>query len=110
MSFVNGQGRKPLVNLTTSGVAASSLAFGTFLVSEFAGIAGMVKCDSSFGALLQLAYKMTSGGVTLVTSTLAVGSGIVVNELNPAPYVAIGVTTIQSASPVRCFLTGLPIR
>ncbi len=37
-------------------------------------------------------------------------SGIIVNELNPAPYVSIGVTGISSNSQVRAFLTGLPIR
>ena len=110
MSFVNGQGRKLLVNLTTSAVAASSLAFGSFLVSEFAGICGMVKCDSAFGASLQLQYQMTSGGATVVTSTLAVGSGIILNELNPSPYVNISLISISSASPARVYLTGLPIR
>lgn len=70
----------------------------------------MVKCDSSFAPLLQFRYLMDSGGITAVTSTLAVGSGIIVNEINPGPYVAIDLTGISSASPVRIFLTGLPIR
>lgn len=110
MSFVNGQGRKPLVNATTSGTAGSSLAFGSFPVSEFQGLFGMLKCDSSFGASLQLRYQMISGGTTVVQSTIAVTSGIIINEANPAPFVDVSIINIQSASPVRFYLTGLPIR
>ncbi len=57
--FANGQGRKILVNTTqvaSNGSLPSSLAFGTFLVSEFEGILGMVKCDSSFAPSLKLDY------------------------------------------------------
>lgn len=111
MSFVNGQGRKVLVNTTLNvAVVPTSVAFGSFLVSEFAGIAGMVKCDSAFGVSLQLQYQMDSGNATLVTSTVLVSSGIVVSEFNPGPHVSIGLLGVASATPVRVYLSGLPIR
>lgn len=112
--FVNGQGKRLLastvVNVASGGTFPTSVDFGTFLVSEFAGIGGMVKCDSSFGASPQLRYQMTSGGAIVVSSAIAVSSGITVNELNPSAYVDISVIGISSASPVRVYLTGLPIR
>lgn len=113
MAFVNGQGRKILVNTTVVASNASlptSIVFGTFLVSEFAGVLGMVKADSNFASTLKLDYLQDSGDVTVVSSTLAVSSGIVVSELNPAPYVQLSVQGISSNTTLNAFLTGLPIR
>jgi hypothetical protein len=115
MSFVNGQGRRVLVNTTvtaSNGTLPTSIVFGTFLVSEFAGIAGMVKCESNFVATMaiRLSYLQTSGGTTMIDSTIAVTSGLVVNEFNPAPYVSLSVQGISSNTPLRAYLTGLPIR
>ena len=113
MSFINGLGRKVLVSLTTvasNGTLPTSLNFGTFLVSEMAGISGMVKCDSAFGALLQLQYLQDSGATPIVTSAVAISSGGIISESNPGAFVNIGITNIASNSQVRAFLTGLPIR
>jgi hypothetical protein len=111
--FINGLGKRVLVNTTVTashGTLPTSVAFGTFLVSEFAGISGLVRCDSNFASALRLDYLQTSGGATQISSTLNVTSGIVVNELNCAPYVALSVQNISSVTPLNIFLTGLPIR
>lgn len=112
MSFVNGQGRKVLVNTTVvvSGTIPASLVFGTFLVSEMAGILGMIKCDSSFGASVQFQYLPDSGASAIVTSAVAISSGTIINELNPGGFVNIGATGIASNTPVRAYITGIPIR
>jgi hypothetical protein len=113
MAFLNGQGRRVLVNtsvVASHGTLPTSIVFGTFLVSEFQGICGFVKADSNFAASLRFNYLQDSGGSTLVSSTLAVTSGIVVNEFNPAPYVQISVQGISSNSPISATLTGLPVR
>jgi len=115
MAFTNGMGRRVLVN-TICNVAAgfpSSLNFGTFLVSEFSGILGMVRVDSSQNnvAQLELNYLATSGGATLVSSSVLISSGgYVVNELNPGAYVSVALAAINSVTAVRVFLTGAPIR
>jgi len=116
MSFVNGQGRKVLVNtivaVLSGSVFPTSVTFGTFLVSEAYGLLGMVKVDSSQTgtAKLRFEYQPTSG-TTLITSDVAVNSGgNVVNELNPAAYVNVSVRDINSATAARVFLTTLPIR
>lgn len=115
MSFVNGQGRLPLVNtvqVVSGGTFPTSLVFGSFPVAECAGICGMIKVDSSQNnvAVLNLAYQ-TDSGVTLITSSLLVNSGgMAVNEFNPAPYVNISVSQINSGTPVRVYLAKLPIR
>jgi len=114
MSFVNGLGRKVLIN-TVCDVAAgfpSSLDFGVFLVSEFAGLLGAVKVDSSQNnvARLEFAYQATSG-TTIISSSIPVSSGgCVVNELNAGAYVGVSLSQLNSATPVRLFLTGIPIR
>jgi hypothetical protein len=114
--FLNGQGKRVLVNTVVSVLSGStfptSVDFGVHLVSEFAGIIGMIKVDSSQNnvAQLRLGYQSDSG-TTLITSEIAVASGgIVVNELNPAAYANVSIRQINSATPVRVFLTGLPIR
>lgn len=110
--FVNGQGRRIFCNTTvvvSNGTLPTSINFGGFLASEVVGILGMVKCDSNFTALLQLQYQSQSG-TTLVTSTIAISSGTIVNELNPGMNVAIGITGIASNTIAKVFLTGLPIR
>jgi hypothetical protein len=111
--FINGLGKKVLVDSTvvaSHGTLPTSVVFGTFLISEFAGISGFVKCDSNFASALRLDYLQNSGGATRVSTTLNVTSGIVINELNCAPYVSISVQNISSNSAVSIFLTGLPIR
>jgi len=111
--FINGQGRKVLVNTTvvaSNGSLPTSLDFGMFLISECSGILGAVKCDSNFLASLRFQYLSDEDGAPLVTSVIAISSGTIINELNPAAYVNIGVTGISSNSQVRAFLTGLPIR
>lgn len=113
MSFVNGQGRKVLINTTTvasNGTLPTSLNFGTFLVSEMAGIMGMIKCDSAFGASVQFQYLQDSGATPVVTSAVAISSGGQINESNPGAYVAIGIIGVASNSQIRAYLTGLPIR
>lgn len=113
MSFVNGQGRKIIYNGTVVASNASlptSLALGTFLVSEMAGITGMIKCDSAFGALLQVQYLPNSGATSIVTSAVAINTGSVISLENPSAYVAVGITGIASNSSVRIYLAGLPIR
>lgn len=110
MSFVNGQGRKILVNtVITVASVPNSFDFGLFGVSEFAGIAGMVKCDSNAAASLQLNYYQDSSGVTVISSAIAVGSGLPILERNPALYVNIKLTGVTSNTPARVYLTGLPI-
>lgn len=113
MSFVNGQGRKLLVNTTVVASNASlptSVNFGVFQISEMDGILGMIKCDSAFGASVQFSYLPDSAGTPIVTSAIAIASGTIINELNPAPYVNISIIGVASNSQVRAFLTGLPIR
>lgn len=112
MSFINGQGRKVLVNTTvvaSNGSLPTSINFGSFKVPEFAGILGMIKADSNFAASVQLDYRVENA-VSIVTSAIAVTSGIVVNELNPGLDVNISLIGVSSNSPFRVYLTGLPIR
>ena len=116
MSFVNGQGRRVLVNTIVSVLSGSvfptSLQFGTFLVSEAAGLTGMVKVDSSQTGAAKLRFEyQPASGTTLITSDVAVNSGgNVINEFNPAAYVNVSVIDINSATAARVFLTTLPIR
>lgn len=110
MSFINGQGRIVLVDtVVTVAAVPTSVNFGQFQVPQFAGLCGMVKCDSSFAATLEFQYK-NNAGVTLTTSTLLVTSGIVVNEFNPGAHVSIALTGVTSNTPARVYITGLPIR
>lgn len=113
MMFINGQGRKVLVNTTvvaSNGALPTSIDFGMFLISECSGILGMIKADSNFLASLRFQYLSDEDASPIVTSALAITSGTLINELNPGGYVNIGVTGITSNTQVRAFLTGLPIR
>ena len=114
MAFINGLGRRILVNTTVDVQAGlpASLDFGSVLVSEFAGLGGMIKVDSSQNNVAQLRFAFQfDGGTTVITSSIPVNSGgMVVNELNPAPHVNISVAAINSSTPVRIFLAGVPIR
>lgn len=110
MSFINGQGRTILVDTVVNvAVVPTSINFGSFQVPQFQGICGMVKVDSNGVGLLEFQYK-NNLGQTIVTSTVAMSSGGVINEFNPGAHVNIAAIGITSATALRVYLTGLPIR
>lgn len=97
---LGGFGRRVLVTQTGTIAAANSADFGVFDAGRFPRLSGLVLVNSVTNATANLQFRFQSvSGTTQITSNLAVASGgTEFSVINPANFVGLGITPVQSAT------------